>query len=59
MTYCKSSFESDFRMVVFPALSRPKTHIRTFLVADFFFEKIELRMEPVVSITENIFIISH
>ena len=45
-------------MVVFPALSRPKTHMRTFLVADFFFEKIELRMEPVVSITENIFIIS-
>ena len=41
----RSSFDSDFKIVVLPALSRPRTHIRTDFWESFFLEEVEKREE--------------
>jgi hypothetical protein len=49
-----SSSDKDLRIVVFPALSRPSTHIRTLFVMAGFLANMVLKMLAVLSITENI-----
>jgi hypothetical protein len=53
MIYCRSSFESDFRIVVLPALSRPRTHIRTDLRDNFFFAE-EVNREEIRELKDSI-----
>ena len=54
--YCRSSLERALRIVVLPALSRPRTHMRTFFVGTAFFEEKKLERKPPASILNMIIV---
>lgn len=56
MTYYISSLDKDLRIVVFPALSKPRTHILKFFSTVFFVEENKELNKPVPDEKPNIFI---
>lgn len=53
MIVCRSSLERDFRIVVLPALSRPRTHMRTDF-KDCFFLAEEVKREEIRELKDSI-----